>query len=241
MKSESEGLWSRLSCAILYVCCGHRLHAGLTVSVSFLSVSMSELCCLEQTPPWRAVSWHWENISVEDHLLLLGSGKLNDFNAVNSCGIWEHLTPPEGHPAPWKIKPGILTWIHTNHFQSLSWQMIAQMANNPCRLQLATKRQAYVACDRLLAVLSSLLSVSSIHLLSSLESTRWAPKGSASTAYGLLCQNSPQRQSDRWTNRFCHLYLYFFFTFPLPSPHSASIQNSNIYCLLISGTLSCII
>lgn len=50
--------------------------------------------------------------------------------AVNSCGIWEHLTPPEEHPAPWRIKPRILTWIHTNHVQPLSWLMITEMANN---------------------------------------------------------------------------------------------------------------
>ena len=131
--------------------------------------------------------------SVEGHLLPFSSGKLSDFNAVNSCGIWEHLTPPEGHPAPWRIKPGSLTWIHTNRFQSLSWQMIAQMANNPCWLQLTTKRQAYRAFDHLLAALSSPLSVSSIHLLSSLVSIQWAPKGSGSTRYGLLCWNSPQR------------------------------------------------
>lgn len=193
MKAKSDGLWSRLFCAILYISCGHRLHAGVTVSVSLLLVSMLELCCLEHTAPWHTVSWHWENISVDGHLLLFGSRKLNDFNAVNSCGIWEHLTPPEGQPAPRRIKLGILTRIHTNNFQSLSWQMITQMANNPCQLQLATKRQAYMAFDHLLAALSSPLSVSSIHLLYNLESIQQAPKGSGSTTYDLLCWNSPQR------------------------------------------------
>lgn len=62
--------------------------------------------------------------------------------------------------------------------------MIAQMANNPCQLQLATKRQADMAFDHLLAGLSSPLSVCSIHLLSSLESIQCAPKGSGSTRYG---------------------------------------------------------
>lgn len=141
MKTECDGLWWRLCCAILYVFCGHRSHAGVTVSVSLLLVSMLELCCLVQAAPWCTVRWHWENISVEGYLLPSSSRKLNDFNAVNSCGIWERLTPPEGHPAPWRIKPGILTWTHTNHFQSLSWQMIAQIANNPCQLQLATSLQ----------------------------------------------------------------------------------------------------
>lgn len=191
MKNESDSLWSRLFCAILFICRGHRLHAGVTFSVSFLLVSMLELCCLEQAAPGHTVSWHWENISVEGHLF--SSRKLNDLNAANSCGIWEHLTPPEGHPAPRRIKPGILTWIHTNHFQALSWQMIAQMANNPCRLRLATKRQTYMAFDHLLAALSSSLSVSSTRLLSSLESIQWAPEGRGSTTYGLLCWNSPQR------------------------------------------------
>lgn len=173
--------------------CGQCLHAGVTVSISFLLVSMLELCCLEQVAPWHTVSWHWEKISVEDHLLLFSSRKLNAFNAVNSCGICERLTPPEGHPAPWRIEPGILTWIHTNHFQPLSWQMITQMVNNPCQPQSAVKRQAYMALDHRSAALSSLLSASNTHLLSSSENIRCAPKCSGSTRYGFLCWNSPHR------------------------------------------------
>lgn len=148
MKTETDVLWTSLCCAILCVCCGCGLHEG--ASVSLLLVSMSELCFLEPTASWHTVSWHWENISVEGHLSLFTSGKLNYFNAVNSCGIWEHLTPPEEHPAPWRIKPGILTWIHANHFQSLSWLMITEMTNNPYWLQLSTKGQAYVAFGHLL-------------------------------------------------------------------------------------------
>lgn len=128
MKTESNTLWIRLCWAVLCVCCGCGLHAR--VSVLLLLISMSELCFLDQTASWHTVSCHWQNISLEGHLSLLRSGKLNDFNAVSSCGIWEHLTPPEEHPAPWRIKLGYLTWIHTNHFQSLSWLMITEMANN---------------------------------------------------------------------------------------------------------------
>lgn len=167
MQTEPDVLWTRLCCAILFVCCSLTLRAG--VSVSLLMVSMSELCFLEQTASWHTGSCHWENISVEGHLSLLSSGNLNDFSALNSCGIWEHLTPPEEHPAPWRIKPGILTWIHTNHFQSVSWLMITEVANNPYWLQ-KDKLTWHLVTSLQLPVTSQLYSLSlwfRKHLLSS--------------------------------------------------------------------------
>lgn len=97
------------------------------ISVSLLLVSVSELCFLEQTASCQLpLGKHFRG----GPLVTAQQWGAEWLQAVNSCGIWEHLTPPEEHPAPWRIKPRILTWIHTNHVQPLSWLMITEMANN---------------------------------------------------------------------------------------------------------------
>lgn len=143
---------------------------------------MSELCFLEQTASWHTVSCHWENISVEAtcHCPAVES----QMTSVQwTRGIWEHLTPPEEHPTPRWIKPGILTGIHIDHFQSLSWLMITEMANNHIGFSWLQKEKL---TWHWVTPVQLPLTASCIHLLSGLESIYWVPKGGGSTRYGLL-------------------------------------------------------